>query len=243
VSFTALRAEILVILGPSGCGKSTLLKHLIGLHRPMSGDVLLHGASLVHADRLQRRALMRSFGVLYQSGALLGAMTVGENVALPLEEHTDLNRDEVAARVREKLTLVNLENSAGVYPAELSGGMRKRAGLARAMALDPDLLFFDEPSAGLDPISSAELDELMLRLRDEKGTTMLVVSHELDSIFTIADRVLILDKAAGGLVAEGDPRDLAADSQVPWIRRFLNRDGTGRTRDTRTHETTVHGQA
>jgi phospholipid/cholesterol/gamma-HCH transport system ATP-binding protein len=166
---------------------------------------------------------MKSFGVTYQGGALFGSMTVGENVALPLETYTDLDKSEITKRVKEKLALVDLEGTENVMPAELSGGMKKRAGLARAMALDPELLFFDEPSAGLDPITSVELDDLLLRLRKNYGTTIVIVTHELASIFGITDTVIMLDKKAKTIVAEGNPEDLRKNSSSEWVLDFLNR--------------------
>lgn len=223
ISFSVDAGEIFVILGGSGCGKSTLLKHLIGLYEPFAGDILIFGESIVDADEAKKSSLMRRFGVTYQSGALFGSLTLAENVALPLEEYTRKPVDEIAEIVREKLRLVDLAGFENYLPAEISGGMKKRAGLARAMALNPSLLFFDEPSAGLDPITSAELDRLIMRLRHELGTTIVVVTHELDSIFTVADRVIMLDAASKSIVAEGIPESLRDTSPNPWVREFLNR--------------------
>lgn len=225
LEFDVKRGEIFFIMGGSGCGKSTLLKHLIGLYEPMRGEIKLRGRSIVRADEDTRMEIMRSFGVTYQGGALFGSLTVAENVAMPLEEYTDLSRAEIAETVEKKLDLVGLKGFGGFMPAELSGGMCKRAGLARALALDPTLLFFDEPSAGLDPVSSAGLDRLIIDLRDRLGATVVVVSHELDSVMSIGDRIIMLDKARRGIIAAGDPRELRDSSCDPEVLRFLNRDG------------------
>ncbi|MDD5699171.1 MAG: ATP-binding cassette domain-containing protein [Victivallaceae bacterium] len=225
ITFTVPAGAIFGILGGSGVGKSTLLKHMIGLYPPLCGEVKIFGRSIVNCPETEKYRLMRRFGVTYQGGALFSSMTVGENVALPLETYTNLNKSEIARRVQEKLALVDLQGAANVMPAELSGGMKKRAGLARAMALDPKLLFFDEPSAGLDPITSVELDELLLRLRAQFGTTIVIVTHELASIFGITDTVILLDKQAKTIVAEGDPRKLRDHSPSLWVHDFLNRQG------------------
>lgn len=223
LSFEVRRGEIFFIIGGSGCGKSTLLRHLVGLHRPSAGDVRFFGESFMEADALSRRDLLKRFGVLYQGGALWSSLTLQENVCLPLEEYTTLNRRERGELAAFKLSQVGLSGYENYYPSEISGGMKKRAGLARALALDPDIVFFDEPSAGLDPITSRKLDELILQVRELLGTTCVVVSHELDSIFSIADRVLMLDKAARGRIALGDPRVLATSSEDERVREFLNR--------------------
>ena len=219
------RSSVFVIMGGSGCGKSTLLRHMIGMLRPAQGDILYDGQSFWGADDAGRQARLRTFGVLFQSGALWSSMTLAENVALPLAEYTDLSPAEIDEVVRLKLSLVGLKGFEDFYPSEISGGMCKRAGLARAMALDPDILFFDEPSAGLDPISSRNLDQLILELRDSLGATIVVVTHELASIFTIADDSIFLDPDTKTLGAHGNPRDLLQHSTDPKVRIFLTRGG------------------
>ncbi len=228
VSFQVFKGEILVILGGSGCGKSTLLKHMFGLNRPASGRVLINGIDVSTNDENELAHLRRNIGVLFQSGALFGSMTLAENVSLPLETYTDLPLEMIERIVRMKLSLVGLAGYENYLPSELSGGMKKRAGLARAMALDPTVLFFDEPSAGLDPITSAGLDNLMKKINRGLGTTMVVVTHELDSIFSIADRVIMLDKDSKSIIATGDPRDLKESSQDPRVRNFFLRNPEGK---------------
>jgi phospholipid/cholesterol/gamma-HCH transport system ATP-binding protein len=223
VSFEVKRGEILVILGGSGCGKSTMLKHMIGLYHPANGQVLVNGVNINTDDERILRRVRMDFGVLFQSGALFGSMTLGENVALPIQEYTDLDLATIELIVRMKLGLVNLAGYENHLPSEISGGMQKRAGLARAMALDPTVLFFDEPSAGLDPITSVELDNLIKSINAGMGTTMVIVTHELESIFNIAHRVIMLDKAAQGIIAEGDPRELKDHSTDPRVINFFNR--------------------
>ena len=223
LNFTVRAGEIFVIMGGSGCGKSTLLRHLIGLVHPARGDVLYDGDSFWTAEPPVRERLMRRFGVLYQSGALWSSLTLAENVALPLGEYTRLKPAEIAELVSLKLALVGLAGFEEFYPSEISGGMRKRAGLARAMALDPDILFFDEPSAGLDPISSKLLDDLILELRDSLGATVVIVTHELASIFAIAGNSVFLDADTKTMIATGSPRDLLHHSPDPKVRRFLTR--------------------
>jgi len=223
VSFQVNQGEILVILGGSGCGKSTMLKHMIGLYKPAAGKVLLSGVNInTYDDRILRQVRM-NLGVLFQSGALFGSMTLAENVSLPIYEYTDLDPATIELIVRMKLGLVSLAGYENHLPSEISGGMKKRAGLARAMALDPTVLFFDEPSAGLDPISSVELDNLIKSINTGMGTTMVIVTHELESIFNIAHRVIMLDKGAKGIIAEGDPRELKDHSTDPRVVNFFNR--------------------
>jgi phospholipid/cholesterol/gamma-HCH transport system ATP-binding protein len=223
VTFSVKRGEIFFVIGGSGCGKSTLLRHLIGLNRPMAGTVKYFGEDFAAAEPARRRELLKTFGVLYQSGALWSSLTLRENVALPLEEHTELNRRERDEIVALKLAQVGLTGYENHFPSEISGGMKKRAGLARALALDPAIVFFDEPSAGLDPVTSRKLDELILQIRDMLGTTLVIVSHELDSIFGIADRVIMLEREAKGIIAEGPPKQLAATSPDERVREFLQR--------------------
>lgn len=224
VSFDVREGEIFVILGGSGCGKSTLMKQLIGLLVPTAGTIAIRGRTITGPDgEAGRAAALREIGVMFQSGALFGSMTLLENVMLPLEMFTDLPADGRAAVARLKLGMVGLGDAAELMPAEISGGMAKRAGIARAMALDPPLLFLDEPSAGLDPITSAGLDRLILDLREELGATFVMVTHELASILAIADRCIMLDRAARGMIAEGDPRVLRDTSENPTVRAFFRR--------------------
>lgn len=227
ISFDVFEGEIFVILGGSGCGKSTLLKAMIGLIPPQAGQIILDGDEVSTEDEAQLQGILRKIGVLYQGAALFGSMTVAENVALPIEEYTTLPAESVNTLVRMKLGLVNLQGYESHFPSELSGGMKKRAGLARAMALNPKILFFDEPSAGLDPITSAELDDLILHLNRSLGTTMVIVTHELESIFTVAQRIIMLDKQSKRIIAEGDPRYLRDHSQNPFVKRFFNRRAVG----------------
>jgi len=227
LTFAVRRGEIFIIMGGSGCGKSTLLRGLIGLLPPARGDVLFDGRSFCTADPEERKRMERRFGVLYQKGALFTSMTLAENVALPLQEFTDLAAAQIREVVALKLALVGLAGFEDFYPSELSGGMQKRAGLARAMALDPDILFFDEPSAGLDPISSKLMDDLILELRDSLGATVVAVSHELPSIFAIGDNAVFLDAETGTMIAQGNPRALLAESTDPKVRAFLTRGDAG----------------
>lgn len=224
LTFTIRENEITFLMGGSGCGKTTLLKHMIGLYEPMHGDITIFDQSIVNASRVEKQALMHRFGVLYQSGALFGSMTLAENITLVLEEFTDFDARQRRATALEKLALVDLEKFADYYPADISGGMKKRAGLARAMALSPKLLFFDEPQAGLDPISSASLDALLKKVQRESGATFVIVSHELDSIFAIADTVFMLDRESKSIIAQGDPHHLKKDPPHRWVDQFLHRD-------------------
>jgi phospholipid/cholesterol/gamma-HCH transport system ATP-binding protein len=222
----AVRArEVLFVIGGSGCGKSTLLRCLIGLLKPFHGDIAYFGKSFTAADTGQRRDILKTFGVLYQNNALWSSMTLAENISLPLEEHTSLSRADREDVVALKLTEVGLTGSGELYPAELSGGMQKRAALARALALDPAIVFFDEPSEGLDPIVSREMDQLIRQVSDNFGTTMIIVSHQLSSIFRLADRVIMLDHDTKGIIAEGVPAELAATSPDPRVKDFLNPGG------------------
>jgi phospholipid/cholesterol/gamma-HCH transport system ATP-binding protein len=224
INFTVKPGQIIVIMGGSGCGKSTLLKYLIGLKPVEHGDIYYHGRSFVTASEEEKEQVQRSFGVLYQGGALWSTRTLAENVALPLEEYTKLSEREIREVSSLKLSLVGLKGFEDFYPAEISGGMRKRAGLARAMSLDPAILFFDEPSAGLDPISSRRLDDLILRLRDSLGTTVVVVTHELASIFAIADTSIFLDAETKEMLVQGDPKELVKEGKSdPKVRTFLLR--------------------
>ena len=223
LSFDVQRGEIFVILGGSGCGKSTLLKHMIGLYDPAAGDILIGGTSIVSAGETERAALIRRFGVMYQSGALFGSMNLLENICLAMEEFTDLDREAREMIARMKLGLVGLAEFAYHMPSEISGGMKKRAAIARAMALDPEILFLDEPSAGLDPVTADELDELIIMLSRTLGITFVVVTHELPSIYKIADRVIMLDAETKRIVAEGDPGELRDHADDEWIRNFFNR--------------------
>jgi phospholipid/cholesterol/gamma-HCH transport system ATP-binding protein len=233
VDLDVYAGETMVIMGGSGCGKSTLLRHMIGSLVPDSGSVEILGCDVTACDRRQLDAVRRRIGILFQSGALLNSLTVGENVALPLREHTDLDEDTIGIIVRIKLELVGLRHAIDRMPAEISGGMKKRAGLARAIALDPDVLFYDEPSAGLDPVTSAEIDQLMMDLSGKLGVATVVVTHEMDSAFRIADRMCMLDR--GRTLMTGPRRDFeqlrdgepTGDERGDLVRQFLRGDSEG----------------
>lgn len=224
INFEVRRGEVFAILGASGSGKSTLLKHLIGLYQPIGGDVLISGENLVRTEGEERLRILRKFGVLYQSGALFGSLTALENVRLPLDEFTKLSAVAKDLIALSKLRLVGLESAATRLPADLSGGMQKRAGIARAIVMDPCLLFLDEPSAGLDPITSAGLDALIRELATGLGITFVMVTHELASIYSVADRAIVLDPQNRGIAAEGPPAWLRDHAPQPWVRHFLNRE-------------------
>ncbi|MDX1776402.1 MAG: ATP-binding cassette domain-containing protein [Desulfobulbales bacterium] len=223
LNFTISRKDIFIIMGGSGCGKSTLLRHLIGLKSPAKGQVFYGDIDFWDVSSDQRSRMMRKCGILYQSGALWSSMTLAENVGLALEEYSSLSPGDIDEIVSLKLALVGLAGYEDFYPSEISGGMQKRAGLARAMALDPEILFFDEPSAGLDPVSARRLDDLILELRDSLGTTIVIVTHELASIFAIGDNSVFLDADSRTMIAQGDPRRLLAETDNPKVKEFLTR--------------------
>jgi phospholipid/cholesterol/gamma-HCH transport system ATP-binding protein len=222
LDFTIDRGDIFIIMGGSGCGKSTLLRHMVGLMEPAKGEILYGDESFTRADP-ERNQILRGCGILYQKGALWSSMTLAENVGLPLEEYTELGAGDIREVASLKLALVGLKGFEDYYPSQISGGMQKRAGLARAIALDPEILFFDEPSAGLDPISSRLLDELILEMRASLGATIVVVTHELASIFTIGDNSVFLDAESRTMTAGGDPKELLLHSKDERVQRFLRR--------------------
>ena len=223
LNFTINHGDIFIIMGGSGCGKSTLMRHLVGLKAPKTGQVLYSGKSFWECEEEERQRMKRSFGVMYQSGALWSSMTLSENIALILEQYTDLSGVEIRKVASLKLALVGLRGFEDYYPSEISGGMQKRAGIARAMAMDPEVLFFDEPSAGLDPVSAKNLDNLILELRDSLGTTMVIVTHELASIFSIGNNSVFLDPETKTMITGGDPNVLLKDCDNPKVQAFLTR--------------------
>ncbi len=223
LTFTINRGDIFIIMGGSGCGKSTLMRHMVGLKAPAKGQVLYEGVSFWDTDPSAREQFMRKIGISYQSGALWSSMTLAENIALPLQEFTDLSREQIHEIVSLKLSLVGLAGFDDYYPSEISGGMQKRMGLARAIALDPEIVFFDEPSAGLDPISARLLDDLILELSESLGTTVIIVTHDLASIFAIGNNSVFLDPETKTMIAVGDPKKLRDESNNPTIHKFLTR--------------------
>jgi len=223
LNITVKHGEIFVIMGGSGCGKSTLLRHLVGLMEPAQGEILINGVDIWQASPQERNRIIGGSGILYQGGALWSSMTLAENIAVPLTEYTDLTPEQISEVISYKLALVGLAGFEDYYPSEISGGMKKRAGLARAMALDPEILFFDEPSAGLDPISARLLDDLILELRESLGATVVIVSHELASIFAVADDSIFLDPESKTMIAHGPPKVLRDTSEDPRVKRFLTR--------------------
>ena len=227
LTFTINSGDVFIVMGGSGCGKSTLMRHLVGLKSPAKGRVLYHGVSYWESEEEEQARIMRTFGVMFQSGALWSSMTLAENVGLPLQTYTKLNASQIREIAALKLALVGLSGFEDYYPSEISGGMQKRVGVARAMAMDPEVLFFDEPSAGLDPVSARLLDELILELRESLGTTMVVVTHELASIFTIGNNSVFLDPDTKTMLATGHPKDLLENPPDPKIRKFLTRGEDG----------------
>lgn len=223
LNFSVAHGEIFVIMGGSGCGKSTLLRHMVGLIQPYQGRILIGGADLWQASPAERNRIISRCGVLYQGGALWSSMTLAENIEVPLKEYTELSARQIKEVISYKLSLVGLAGFEDYYPSEISGGMQKRAGLARAIALDPEILFFDEPSAGLDPISSRLLDDLILELRDSLGATVVIVTHELASIFAVGDNSIFLDPDSKTIIAKGAPKELLENSTDPRVKNFLTR--------------------
>ncbi|HEY5079622.1 MAG TPA: ATP-binding cassette domain-containing protein [Opitutaceae bacterium] len=223
ISFRVKKAEVFFIVGGTGVGKTTLLRNLVGLATPAAGDVRFNGRSFTGADPAERREMLKTFGMSFQGGALWSSLTLSENISLPLEEYTRLPKDEIAHIAAFRLSQVGLAGFEGYYPSEISGGMQKRAGIARALALDPSIVFFDEPSAGLDPVTARNLDRLILQIRDIFGTTIVIVSHDVDSILGIADRLIMLDGATKGIIADGTPAELASGGAHPKVLEFLTR--------------------
>jgi len=227
LNFKILRGDVFVIMGGSGCGKSTLLRHMIGLKQPAKGDILFNKESYWNSNKETQDKIRRSWGVLFQSGALFSSMTLAENVALPLQTYTDFSTKQIQEVVSFKLSLVGLKGFEKFYPSEISGGMQKRAGLARAMALDPEILFFDEPSAGLDPVSAKRLDDLIIQLSESLDTTIVIVTHELASIFDIGTNSVFLDPISKTMLATGNPKDLRDNTTNPAVKEFLTRAADG----------------
>lgn len=223
VSFDVFKGEILFILGGSGCGKTTLIRHLMGLNRPLSGNIIIDGVDLTSCKDADFKKTLRKIGVLFQGSALFGSMSLAQNIALPIQEFSGLSTEAIHDLVRMKLCRVDLGGFENYRPHELSGGMKKRAGLARALALNPEILFLDEPSAGLDPVIAAEIDDLIVNINKNNGATIIVVTHELYSILGIAERIIMLDKSIKGIIAQGDPRFLKEHSNNPYVRKFLGR--------------------
>ncbi|RPJ16903.1 MAG: ATP-binding cassette domain-containing protein [Desulfobacteraceae bacterium] len=223
ISLDVFAGEVFVILGGSGCGKSTLLKHMVGLAVPSSGSVLIDGVDIAGCDTKTLHDILKGIGILFQSSALLGSMTVAENIALPITEYSLMPKNSVDMLVKMKLRLVELDGFENYLPSQLSGGMKKRAGLARALALNPKILFLDEPTAGLDPVISSEIDDLVIQINRKLGTTIVIVTHDLDTIFTVASRIVMLDKNKKGIVAEGDPKIIRDHSSDPSVRQFFKR--------------------
>ncbi len=223
VQFSINKGEIFVIVGGSGCGKSTLLRQLIGLEKPTSGEIRVAGMDFINARGKERKKILNKYGVLFQFSGLFASMTIEENISLQLETYTDLTREDIKGLVKMKLASVGLDGYQDHYPSEISGGMKKRAALARALALDPDILFFDEPSSGLDPVTAASLDKLIKELNSSLGSTMVIVTHDLDSILSISDRIIMLDKSVRGIIAEGTPEELKSRSDNPKVYNFFNR--------------------
>ena len=226
LNFQVEKGKIFIVMGGSGCGKTTLLRNLIGLQKPIRGKILRNGIDFWGCPEEERQKILNATGILFQSGALWSAMTIAENIALPLRQFTTHSTAEIEEICEYKLSLVGLAGKGALYPSELSGGMKKRAGLARAMALDPDVLFFDEPSSGLDPVSARRLDELILELRDSLQSTIVVITHDLESIFMIGDDSLFLDAETQTAIARGNPRELRENCPIARVRSFLRREAT-----------------
>ena len=226
VNLEVFEGEILVVLGGSGCGKSTLLRHMVGLDTPRSGTIIIDGIDITNCNDMEFKTTLRKIGILFQSSALFGSMTLAQNLAVPIAEYSNLQKNVITDLIRMKLSRVDLGEYEDYLPFEVSGGMKKRAGLARALALNPEILFLDEPTAGLDPISAAEIDDLILQINQSSKTTIVIVTHELFSIFKVAHRVIMLDKAAKGIIAQGNPHDLKEKSENEMVKRFFNRESS-----------------